>query len=350
MQGRRRWAVPEVAFEEDFDGGGEGDGEEGAEEAAEDEAPGEDGDDDGEGVETDGFADDFRGDEHTVYVVCEYKDGCYDQGVGPVAELGGGDDDGGDVADHHSQIGDEAEDANHESDEDREIESHDEERDGNHESIYQADNELTSKEADEVGVDFADEGDDFIFEGGGAEWEVAAPVFGDGGAIFEEEKEKDRHEDHAEEEAEDTKETAEAALDEAAGFHGKVGDFLLHPGSGVLDRLADEGGDLLVGRLLRIIALEEIERGEAVQVFKGAGRESLRLLHIAREVLHERSSLAVGGGDDVNEETGEECGEGNVNQNDTDEAAQSKAHREFHDRFKQEREDGRDGDGRKDWL
>lgn len=268
----------------------------------------------------------------------------------PVAELGGGDNDGGDVADHHSQVGDEAEDADHEPDKDRKIESHDEEGDGDHESIDQADNELTSKEADEVGVDLADEGDDFIFEGGGAEGEVAAPVFGDGGAVFKEEEEEDRHEDHAEEEAEDAEEAAKAALDEAAGLHGEVGDFLLHPGSSVFNGLADEGGKLLVRLLLGAVALKKVEGGEAVQVIKSAGRESLCLLHVAREVLHEHGSLAIGRGYDVNEETNEKGREGEVNQNDADEAAQAESHREFHDGFEQEGEDGSNGDRCEDGL
>jgi len=350
LQRRRGGAVPEVAFEEDFDGGGEGDGEEGTEESAEDETPGEDGDDHGEGMEADGFSDDLGGDEHSVYVVGEDKDGCYDEGVGPVAELGGGDDDGGDVADHHSQVGDEAEDADHESDKDREIESHDEEGDGDHESINQADNELPSEEADEVGVDLADEGDDFIFEGGGAEGEVAAPVFSNGGAVFEEEEEEDRHEDHAEEEAEDAEEAAEAALDEAAGFYGEVGDFLLHPGSGVFDGLAYEGGELLIRLLLGAIALKKVEGGEAVQVIKSASRKGLRLLHVAREVLHERGSLAIGGGDDVNEETDKKGRKGEVNENDADESAQAEAHREFDHWLEQEGKDGRDSNGCEDGL
>ena len=177
--GGRSGAVPEVAFQEDFDGGGEGDGQEGAEESAEDEAPGKDGDDDGEGVEADGFTDYLRGDKDSVYVIGQDKDGCDNERVGPVPELGGCDDDGRDVADHHSEVGDEAQDANHESDEDSEIESHDEECDGDEESVDQANNELASEEADEVGIDFANEGNDFIFEWGGAEREVAAPVFGD---------------------------------------------------------------------------------------------------------------------------------------------------------------------------
>jgi len=119
-------AIPEVAFEENFDGGGKGDGEEGAEESTEDEAPGEDGDDDGEGVEADGFANDLGRDEDTVYVVGQDEDGCYNEGVGPIAKLGSCDDDGGDVADHHSEVGDEAKDADHESDQDGEIEPHNE--------------------------------------------------------------------------------------------------------------------------------------------------------------------------------------------------------------------------------
>ena len=343
-------AVPEVALEEDFDRGGEGNGEEGSEESTEDEAPSEDRDDDGEGVEADGFADDLGGDEDTIYVIGQDKDGCYNEGVGPITKLGGRDDDGGDVADHHSQVGDEAEDADHESDQDGKLESHSEECDGYHNPIYKADNELSAKEADEVGVDFADEGDDFIFEGGGAEWEVAAPVVGDGGAVFEEEKEEDRHEDHAEEEAEDAEEATKAALEKTAGFHGEVGDFLLHPGSGVFDGLADECGELFVGRLFAAVTLKKIQSGKTVQIFKSACCERLGLLHVTRKVLHERGSLAVGGGDDVNEEADKKSREGEINQNDADEAAQAESHREFHHRFEQEGKDRCDRDGRKDWL
>jgi len=107
---------------------------------------------------------------------------------------------------------------------------------------------------------------------------------------------------------------------------------------------------LFVRCLLGAVALKKVERGEPVQVVKAAGRERLRLLHVAREVLHKHGSLTVGGGDYVNEKTGEECGEGYVNQNDADQAAQAESHRKFHDRFKQEGEDGRNSYGREDGL
>ena len=301
-------------------------------------------------MEANGLADDLGGDEDAVYVVGQDKDGCYNEGMGPVAKLGSCYDDGGDVTDHHSQVGDEAEDADHESDEDGEIEPHNEESDSDQESIDKADNELSSKEADEVGVDLADEGDDFIFEWGGAEGEVAAPVFGDRCAVFEEEKEENRHKDHAEEEAEDTEEAAKAALEKTAGFHGEVGDFLLHPGSGVFDGLADECGELFVGRLFGTVTLKKIQSGKTVQIFKSACCERLGLLHVNREILHESGALTVGGGDYVNEETDKKSGESEINQNDADEAAQAESHREFHDWFEQEGKDRCDRYGGKDWL
>ena len=114
--------------------------------------------------------------------------------------------------------------------------------------------------------------------------------------------------------------------------------------------MADEGGELLVRLLLGAVALKKVEGGEAVQVIKSAGRESLRLLHVAREVLHERGSLTIGGGDNVNEEADKKGRKGEVNENDADESAQTEAHREFDHWFEQEGKDGRDRNGCEDGL
>ena len=301
-------------------------------------------------MEPHGFTNDFRGDEYSIYIIRQYEDGCDNEGMRPVTKLSRCDDNGWDVADHHSQVGNEAQDTNHESDKNRKIQPQNQQGHRNEKSIDKAHDELASKETDEIRVDLTHERDDFIFQRRGAEGKVAAPVFGDRCAVFEEKEEEDRHENHTEEEAKDSEESTKAALKETPRLNGEIGDFLLHPVPGVLDRLTHKGGELFICRLIGLIASKEVERGKAVQILKSAGRERLRLLHVSRKILHESVSLAIGGRDDVNEQSHKKSGEGEVNEDDADQTAQAEPHRKSDDRLKKKGKDGRDSYGREDRL
>ena len=84
-----------------------------------------------------------------------------------ITVLGQRDQHGGDEAEGHAQIRNQAQNPEHESDEKREVEPKEsKERDADDRAVNEADKELPPKEVDQVGVDLIEQGDNFFFERG----------------------------------------------------------------------------------------------------------------------------------------------------------------------------------------
>lgn len=280
--------APDVALEEDLDRGGEGDGEDGTEESAEEEAPEKDGGDDGHGMEADGLADDAGRDEEAVDLLDDGEDAGDDERHDPpgfggdeeAAALNRGDDDGGDPAERDAEVGDDACDAEEETDEETEIEPHDGQSDAGGDAVDDADKELPPEEGDEVTVDLCEALHHFVFELGGPEGEVVRPLFFNVGALDEEVIEVKRDDDEGDQKSEHAQESTNARFDDVEGVS-REGR------KGVLDPLAGEEGLKVefgenVGRVLRVRGFF-FDRGRIFFGSRSGGRHSLRRIGAQRD-------------------------------------------------------------------
>src|SRR5437588_10662523 len=131
----------------------------------------------------------------------------------PITPLGRGDDDGGNPAEHDSDVGNHGQDDDQSADERGEIQawSRQKRKDGSNENaIDKADKELTAEISNDVAVDLHQHSRDFVFKRRIAKRKVLLPVPLDGRPFLQQEKEIDRHQNETEQETSKAEESANA--------------------------------------------------------------------------------------------------------------------------------------------
>jgi len=117
-------------------------------------------------MEADGVSDDLRRDKNTIQIVSQKEDEQDPGRVDQIAILGEGNEDRRDQAEHHSQIGDQAEDPDHETDKERKVEAHKHiQREPNHSPVDKTDKKLPPEKVDQIVVDLVKKGDNLLLEG-----------------------------------------------------------------------------------------------------------------------------------------------------------------------------------------
>ena len=190
---------PDVASEEDLDGGGEGDGEEGTDNASEHVAPEEDGEHDGEVVHADAVADDAGLDDPAIELADAEEDGRHGDDMAHIVPGEPGDEQGRDAGGNHADVGDNAQEGGSGGDGEGIGQAQDFEGDAEDDTIDKADEHLATDEGDDVVIDLLEGTDDFIAEAGGAQGEDIVPAVGDALAFQQEVEEEDGHHDGADE-------------------------------------------------------------------------------------------------------------------------------------------------------
>ena len=225
-------------MEKHLDRSGHGNSQDSTEESAQNQRPNEDGDDDRHGVKANGFADDLGRDEESIDLLHGGKDDRDHQRQGPpgsaIGEEGartlhGSDDDCGHPAEDDSEIGDHAQQAKHEADEQSEIQTQNHESDACGEAIDQAHEELSAEEGDQVAIDLREAIDHLGFKIRRSKREVMGPGLFDVGTLREEVKKVEWHDDEGEQKTKDPHETADACFHEPPGVFDQRRQGRAHP-------------------------------------------------------------------------------------------------------------------------